>query len=497
MKAREKISAGIVIIRWLLVPLSVLSLGLLIVSNLMLQTHVVRNWFEQKLERRSDFEWNIGSLSWTPWTGIQIRDVTAGIRNQEIGMTVRALCRVDVDVQVYWDALPKGELELREIRIRRGTIAIPMELLALLPGEETPGKATTASPEPLPEPGGEKSETGPKPGGKKSGSQSVRAPERSRPPAGRRSMVILDRCEIGVYSSKGKGKGGFVLHNLRGKVPLQGEDAPGWIECDGLTLGGRVLSGAWRNRIEWHRPFLRLAPTEFDWEGLSVRSEGSIRMRGTPRFLVKIEVPVGPMRMNSVPMAPWSEMGVEAGRVHMQGSLGGTLTSLNSWRGNLELEASGLGLTHAGWGDKVEFEHGKLTASMRGGTFQVIDGRLHSEQLSFLGNGMIVPDGRVRGVLRVVADQDRAATITRFAVGAMLTGGWTRSWLAPLVTSDRHYRDFQLQGTLDRAVVDVGRKGEDMEVSQAWNRMMAFLKNETEETKRDVAPTHQDQFLSQ
>ena len=79
----------------------------------------------------------------------------------------------------------------------------------------------------------------------------------------------------------------------------------------------------------------------------------------------------------------------------------------------------------------------------------------------------------------------------------MLTGGWTRSWLAPLVTSDRHYRDFQLQGTLDRAVVDVGRKGEDMEVSQAWNRMMAFLKNETEETKRDVAPTHQDQFLSQ
>jgi len=458
---------------------------------------MVRNWVEHKLERRSEWEWNIGSLSWTPWTGIQVRDVSAELPNQESGMTVRSLCRADVDVQVYWDALPKGVLEVREIRIRRGRIAIPMELLALLPGREEPAKEPTASPERLPEAGGEKNEAGPEPGGKKLGRQSARSREEGRPPAGRPSRVILDRCEIGVYSSNGKGKGGFVLHNLGGEVPLQGEDAPGWIECDGVTLGGRVLSGAWRNRIEWRRPFLRLAPTEFDWGGLSVRSEGSIRLRGTPRFLVKIEVPVGPMRMNSVPMAPWSEMGVEAGRIHMKGSLGGALTSLNSWRGDLEVDASDLGLTHAVWGEKLEFEHGKLTASMRGGTLQVIDGRLHSEQLSFLGNGMIVPDGRVRGVLRVVADRDRAAAITRFAVGAMLTGGWTRSWLAPLVTSDRHYRDLQLEGTLDRAVVDVGRKGEHMEVSQAWDRMIAFLKNETEESERGVAPTHQNQLLSQ
>jgi|TARA_B100000959_G_scaffold196728_2_gene205738 hypothetical protein len=497
LKKRQKVSAGIVVTRWLLVPLLVLSLGLLIISNLILQTRVVRNWFEQKLERRSECEWNIGSLSWTPWTGIQVRDVTAELSNQEVGMTVRSLCRADVDVQFYWDALPKGMFELREVRVRRGTIAIPMELLALLPGKEAPEKDPPVSPERPPEPKGEKSEAGPKLEGKKPGNQSARGNDPAPGPAGRPFMVILDHCEIGVYSNKGKGKGGFVLHNLRGELPLKGEDASGWIECDGVTLGGRVLSGAWRNLVEWHRPFLRLAPTEFEWEGLSVRSEGSFRMRGTPRFLVSIETPAGPIRMNRVPMAPWSEMGVEAARVHMQGSLGGTLTALNSWRGDLEVEASDLDLTHAVWGDKVAFEHGKLTASMRGGTFQVIDGRLHSEQLSFLGNGMIVPDGRVRGVLRVVSDSDRAAAITRFAVGAMLTGGWTRSWLAPLVTSDRHYRDFQLKGTLDRAVIDVGRKGEDMEVSQIWNRMIAFVENETEETERDVAPTRQDQFLSQ
>ncbi|MDP7496917.1 MAG: hypothetical protein QGI77_10805, partial [Roseibacillus sp.] len=67
-------------------------------------------------------------------------------------MTVRSLCRADVDVQFYWDALPKGMFELREVRVRRGTIAIPMELLALLPGKEAPEKDPPVSPERPPEP---------------------------------------------------------------------------------------------------------------------------------------------------------------------------------------------------------------------------------------------------------------------------------------------------------------------------------------------------------
>ena len=485
------------VIRWLIVPLLVLSLGLLVVSNLVLQTSVAQNWVERKLERRSGFEWNIGSLSWTPWTGIQIRDATAELRNRESGMTDRPLCRVDVDVQIYWDTLLTGVVGLRELRLRQGTIAIPVELLALLPGEEVPEKKSTPSPERSLKPEGAKRDPGSQPRKKQSESHPARGRKDDRPPANRPFRIIIDRCEVGIYSNKDQGKGGFILQNLRGELPLQGEDAPGWIECDGLALGGQVLGDPWQSRVEWRRPLLLFPSTEFEWEGLLVRSEGSIRMRGTPRFLIKIEAPAGPVRMSRLPMAVWSGMEVEAARVHMQGSLGGTLTSLASWRGDLKVNASRLGLTHMGRGDKMEFEHGSLTASLRSGALQVIDTRLQSEQLSFLGNGVIVPDGRVRGVLRVVADHDHAAVLTRFAVGAMLTGGWTRSWLTPLETPDRYYRDIQLQGTLDRAVVDVGRKGEELEVSQVWNRMVAFVKNETEETEQGMSPVRQGQFLSQ
>jgi hypothetical protein len=126
---------------------------------------------------------------------------------------------------------------------------------------------------------------------------------------------------------------------------------------------------------------------------------------------------------------------------------------------------------------------------MRGGTFQVVDARLLSERLSFLGNAIVVPDGRVRGVLRIVADRESATAITRLAVGSLLSQGWTRSWFKPLITPDRKFRDLHVEGTLSKAMIDVGRKGEELEVPQAWDRMIAFVRNEEKETEQGVPPT--------
>ncbi|MEC9054679.1 MAG: hypothetical protein VX633_05205, partial [Verrucomicrobiota bacterium] len=264
----------------------------------------------------------------------------------------------------------------------------------------------------------------------------------------------------------------------------------------GLDLGRYEIGSSWRSRVEWRSPVLIMPPTEFVWEGLPIRVEGSLRMMGSPRFLATVEVPDGPVRMSRVPMVPWPEASLEAGSVQMQGTLGGALTSLGSWRGNLVLKAAGLALTGAGKEERMGFEEGRLMAGMRNGIFQVLDARLHSEQLSFLGNGVLLPDGRVRGVIRVVADQDNASVITRFANGAMWTGGWTRSWLAPLDTPDRYYRDLELKGTVNGAVINTGRNGENLEVSQAWKRMVSFVRNEAREAGQGVATVLEDQPLT-
>ena len=66
----------------------------------------------------------------------------------------------------------------------------------------------------------------------------------------------------------------------------------------------------------------------------------------------------------------------------------------------------------------------------------------------------------------------------------MLTGGWTRSWLEPLGTPDRQYRDLHLNGTLNRAMIDVGRHGEELEIRQALGRVVDFVKNEMKEKEQ-------------
>ena len=106
----------------------------LIASDLVLQTKAARGWFGGKLERRSGLDWTIGSLSWTPWAGIHVGDVKAELLNVESEGEARPLYEVqDVEVQIYWWEVLNGSLELREIRLKNGRVAIPIELMALLP----------------------------------------------------------------------------------------------------------------------------------------------------------------------------------------------------------------------------------------------------------------------------------------------------------------------------------------------------------------------------
>ncbi len=482
--------------RWLVVPLLVLSLGLLLISNLLLQTRWCRGWLEGKLERRSRFDWTVASLSWTPWTGIQLRDITVRPRGRDRHLASRVLCRADIDTGIYWSSLLRGKVVLREVCFRRAELAIPLELLALLPEEETVPQKGPRIARRVPESEGPKRAPGVKTDGKNEARPRVTAPANKEVIIPRPFRVIIERCKVELYSSRDQGKSGLVLRGLRADLPLQGENSPGWIRCDGFDFGGHDIGGSWRGQVEWRSPVLAMPPTEFLWEGLPIRVEGSLQMVGSPRFLVTMEVPDGPVRMRRLPMVPWSQASLEAESVRMQGNLGGALTSLGSWRGSLVIKASGLALTGAGKEKQVGFEEGRLKAGMRNGSFQVLDARLHSEELSFLGNGVLVPDGRLRGVIRVVADQDNASVITRFANGAMWTGGWTRSWLSPLETPDRYYRDLELKGTVNGAVMNAGRHGENLEVSKAWKQMVSFVRNEERETGQVVAPVLENQPLT-
>ena len=111
-----------------------------------MQTQAVRGKLERKLEKRSGVAWTIGSLSWTPWTGLQVRNVTVDAPRMGDNQASRFLCRAELDVKLHWSSLLRGALDLREVRVRKGQIAIPMELLFLLPVDTDQPKSAASGP---------------------------------------------------------------------------------------------------------------------------------------------------------------------------------------------------------------------------------------------------------------------------------------------------------------------------------------------------------------
>ena len=471
--------------------------GSLLISNLALQMGVVRGKLERKLEKRSGVSWAIGSLSWTPWTGVQVRHVAVEAPALGGSPAARPLCRAELDLKVHWSSLLRGALDLREVRVRSGQIAIPMELLSLLPSEEVQSPVGPSEPSLVPVPRPERKEDLPEPAKKKQKPGPSTGHEKTGSAVASTFRIIIDQCDLEVYSNEAKGTPALKLRNFSGELPLGGKDASGLIRCEGISIGSQFFKVNWASPVQWKHPSLNLPPAEIVWNGFTIRSEGVLQMTRTPRFAARIDIPASEWASDSGAFPSALGLKLQAKRLSLRGALNGNLARLSSWKGDLAVEARGVALGGDRNGQEVFFNEGRMIATVRGGRFNLLEARLQSERLSFLGNGALLPDGRLGGVMRVVADQDYAALLTRFAIGAMWTGGWTRSWLVPMETPDRYYRDIILQGTVNQTMVDVGRKGEAMDLAQAWNRMRTFLRKEALEPEKRTTARPAEQIFPQ
>ena len=479
-----------------MVPLIACFAGSLIISNLVLRTGAVRGKLEEKLKTRSGASWKIGSLSWTPWTGVQVRNVTVKAPSAGSGLPDRPLCRTELDVKLYWGSLLRGALDLKEVRVRSGKIAIPMELLFLL--RDTVNQSRVLSPEPplVPSPQVERQGGNPETPKKRLKPKPPSRHETASLAAASSFRLIIDQCDLMLYSNGADENPVFRLRNVSGELPLSGKESSGVIRCEGVAIGSRLFKLNWASRVEWQHPSLNLPPVKVVWNGFTIRSEGVLQMMRRPRFAVRIDIPAGELPSDVLALPPGSGVKIGAKRLRLRGALSGSLTLPSSWKGDLSVNAMSVSVGHDQTKQGILFNEGRMMAVVRGGRFNLLDARLQSERLSLLGNGVLLPDGQLGAVMRVVADQDYASTLTRFAMGAAWTGGWTRSWLKPMETPDRYYRDIVLEGTVNQAKINVGRKGEQMNLEQAWSQMLAFLKKESRETEERMTARPVEQNFS-
>lgn len=470
----------------------VLSALVLIGSNIVLQSPWGRGWLERRLSRVTGLEWEIRSLSWTPWCGLQLTQVEARFRNTE--REPEPVYQVEsINVRLYWLKLLDGDPTLREVTMKKGRVAVPLEFTSLLPRrpkQENAGKEPRAEVGPAPAPPLVVPIPVPKAPNENPPPERPPVAEQTPPkriPVGLPATIRLEDFSMSLYSLNGKGRRRIEVTGIDAELPVGGEDTEGIFRTLGATMGGEPIANATEVDVHWRRPYIAMPITKFYWGGLTVEATGYLKMRGAP--VCSMEVRVQPEPLEAAPVAGWKGLEFEAGQASMSARFLGNLNELNSWRGQARFDLTDMSLYHKKRGELLPFDMGRLILSMRGGSIRVADARLLSERLSFLGNGLATADGKVLGVMRVVADREYAESITRIAVGSFLTGGWTRSWLGPLETPDRHFRDINVRGTLAKCTVDVGRKGEELEVSQAWDRMLAFVKNEEEESELGIPPS--------
>lgn len=438
------------------------------------------------IEGKTGFQWRIGGAGWSPWGGMRMNELAmrAPVNSgPELGPV---LLVEELRVRPYWMRLMRGELALREMRVERPVGDVPMELLAaMMPAGRPPVIATAdTGPSGSDKPDRKRSSSGddppkknPKPKPSARNRPKVAADEGdSDPPPGPVGRLRVIGGNLRLYSLQAPASG-LRFSGVELDTPISGPVAGGGLDIAEVSRAGSPLATGLRAHLEWVRPVLSLKETSGNWNGLPLRVRGQIMMKA--HLPVSIEVQTSPSALPPVEIAGLPGVTLEAERVEMRARLRGELTRPVSWSGDLVAGVQQVVLSSNGQ-PLLGFHTGRLVAYVSGGALEIPDARLVGESFSILGNGAIHHSGQVLGVGRLVADWEYAQAVSRMAVGSGWSR-WTSRWLQPFETPDRFYRDIHLEGRLLEATVDVGRRGEELPLSTAVQRIAAFALGEKRE----------------
>lgn len=509
---------------WVVAPVVILLLVVYLVSNLALPKLA-----EKELRKRTRLNWSVAGGSWTPWSGVTLRGMRAELEVQE-GVLIPPVLEVEeLQVLPYWRSLFQRRPQFREVMVKEPKGNVPIQLIALMAPaqvgtqgvaderEEVP-KLAQADPDPpkKPEkdpikPEKEKPDSKPKPkpsqerkkkekknpekkkkpseGEKKKPKEKneKRKVEQEKVPESLPSRIKVRGGEFVIYSI-GKLEKGVRLSGVEMDVPIGGPAAQGAVSLGKVDLGGSLEMEPLGQKleVEWKEPFLIWPRQSLSWQGLEVFFGGRLQQRGGGLFTAEVQVKPGKMDTLSFPRQNGLEVKVaevRAGVARCRGSL----SHPGTWRGEVAVDVRGVQFGKGNQQLGPEFDVGQLVGVCRQGVLNIADARLRSEQFSLMGNGLGTANGKAWAVMRIVASPEYARMLNRVAVGSKISHGWTRSWLSPFGTPDRLFRDLHVEGSVDQLMVDVGKKGQWVEVRTVLDMLRSFQAHEEVENREKEA----------
>lgn len=463
--------------RWLRrIVLAAVLLPLLLfgLSNLWLATPPGRSWIAGKVTRSIGLPARIGPASWLPWDGLCLREIVVDRPAELAGAGAEPVLTVGrVKVVPHWGELARGRVSVGRIEVEEPALDLPVELLAFLVAAQ-PAPALPPAEAPSPEPSPEQvAGTDPEV------QQPAVLPEEQETATGAAPQAVVQLPEtswmavnggsIRVRSAAGGGDW-LAVAQIDAELPLRGEAADGVVAMKGIALAGWEAE-ALELPLRWEAPRISVS----DWEpgelAVKLRVNAQCIAFGSMPFVIDCRLPEQAVdgQAAGLPLSPFAERAV--GYATLAGHL--RIPSTIAGRGGIEAEEVVVPPGPASE-EALEFDNCRLWWQASGGVARVIDARAVGDQISLLGNAALVADGRIGGVVRVVAPQDAVAGM-REMLGGLI--GEPPAGFRPLETPDRWFVDCTLSGTIGDELFQVG-DGPWRPVSEAAPMLRGLLGSE-------------------
>ena len=414
-------------------------------------------FLETKIQARcGGLPTHIGTASWSPWNGVTLTEVEVSQPEPLQARVGQPVLRIDsVHVEPIWQALLERRLSVRAITLERPRLVLAVEMLAQHAQQAAPppGGDVALNPEPATTPPAAQAPPPP--------ATTPPAPPAApaAPPPSRPTGWLKLRFASFQLVSAGVPQPILRLDDLSGDIPLDGDPAKSMVRLGSLEAGGQRLITELDVPLAWRFPVLEMAPVSTTVNGLALRLAGKFALaKGLPLHLA-MQLPEQAFSA----AVPVNDIAVSIGKGVVNAQFHGLLLLPGSWQGDLIADGEAVTVKHREASES--FGIGHCGAILRGGILSCVDARLLGDDLSLLGNGTLLADGRLAGVVRLVAAPDRASGLVRGLFPALATA----PALTPLNTDQRSAFDLSLFGTVQEPQLQLGENGPTMSLREALN----------------------------
>lgn len=432
--------------RWFWISLILLPVIIFLSGNLWLSSPFGRGWIASKIQRATQLETRIGRAFVSPWSGIHIDHVELLQPTPLRSLLKPPLVRIDqVRLVPVWRSWFRGKRDLQSIELDSPRLVITTEMLADLArsraavsAPEIPAVATaspTASP-PSPTP------PATPPPASQPPTQPQTIPQKILTPT---AWLHLKNASLVVITAT-SGRSHIELAGLSGSIPIGGIPAQSRLHLGSLRINDRLAASEISADLNWQFPMLSLQPLETRIDSYQLILAGKIALVNNLPLQIEAQIPKQKFHTLNLP----NENAIAADSIAANARFIGLLFAPQTWQGDFLAESLAPSAHVAG--HDAKFDRGSFVTILRNGMLSCVDARLIGDDLSLLGNGTLLADGRLAAALRLVAPPESATAIA----GRLFPNLNRPVSLTPLSTPQRSAFDLQAFGSIQKIFLKLG-----------------------------------------